>query len=180
MNYLRKFFLLLLLVPLGVLAQSMSDSQILDLIKRETSAGSSRSQIVTKLVQRGVKIDQIRRVRAQYERQLRTKGLSGTADEAVEEVGSRLRSSNSDITEEITSGKAGASSELNSDADLEYTEFYEGSETPSNDDTGKKVFGHDTQYEHRHASGLCTWPWRPAGHRCLWRLSEVLSADGLS
>ena len=143
MNYLRKLFLLLLLVPLGVLAQSMSDSQILDLIKRETSAGSSRSQIVTKLVQRGVKIDQIRRVRAQYERQLRSRGLSGAADEAVEEVGSRLRSSNSDITEEITSGKAGASSELNSDADLQYTEFYEGSEAPSNDDTGKKVFGHD-------------------------------------
>ena len=143
MNYLKKFFLLLLLVPLGVLAQSMSDSQILDLIKRETRAGSSRSQIVTKLVQRGVKIDQIRRVRAQYERQLRSRGLSGAADEAVEEVGSRLRSSNSDITEEITSGKAGASSELNSDADLQYTEFYEGSEAPSNDDTGKKVFGHD-------------------------------------
>ena len=142
MNYLRKFFLLLLLVPLGVLAQSMSDSQILDLIKRETSAGSSRSQIVTKLVQRGVKIDQIRRVRAQYERQLRTKGLSGTADEAVEEVGSRLRSSNSDITEEITSGKAGSSSELNSDADLQYSEFYEGSETASNDSV-RKVFGHD-------------------------------------
>ena len=143
MNNLRKLFLLLLLVPLGVLAQSMSDSQILDLIKRETSAGSSRSQIVTKLVQRGVKIDQIRRVRAQYERQLRSRGLSGAADEAVEEVGSRLRSSNSDITDEITSGKAGASSELNSDADLQYTEFYEGSEAPSNDDTGKKVFGHD-------------------------------------
>ena len=142
MNYLRKLFLLLLLVPLGVLAQSMSDSQILDLIKRETSAGSSRSQIVTKLVQRGVKIDQIRRVRAQYERQLRTKGLSGTADEAVEEVGSRLRSSNSDITDEITSGKAGSSSELNSDADLQYSEFYEGSETASNDSV-RKVFGHD-------------------------------------
>lgn len=142
MNYLRKFFLLLLLVPLGVLAQSMSDSQILDLIKRETSAGSSRSQIVTKLVQRGVKIDQIRRVRAQYERQLRSRGLSGAADEAVEEVGSRLRSSNSDITEEITSGKAGASSELNSDADLQYSEFYEGSETASNDSV-RKVFGHD-------------------------------------
>lgn len=142
MNYLRKFFLLLLLVPLGVLAQSMSDSQILDLIKRETSAGSSRSQIVTKLVQRGVKIDQIRRVRAQYERQLRTKGLSGTADQAVEEVGSRLRSSNSDISDDITSGKSGSGSELNSDADLMYAELYETGETSSNDSV-KKVYGHD-------------------------------------
>ncbi len=142
MNYLRKIFLLLLLIPLGVLAQSMSDSQILDLIKRETSAGSSRSQIVTKLVQRGVKIDQIRRVRAQYERQLRTKGLSGTADQAVEEVGSRLRSSNSDISDDITSGKSGSGSELNSDADLMYAELYETGETSSNDSV-KKVYGHD-------------------------------------
>ena len=116
MNNLRKLFLLMLLIPLGMLAQSMSDSQVMELIKRETSAGSSRSQIVTKLVQRGVKIDQIRRVRAQYEKQQRTRGLSGPADQ-TEDTGSRMRSSNSDISEEITSGKSGTSSELNTDAD---------------------------------------------------------------
>ena len=131
----------MLLIPLGMLAQSMSDSQVMDVIKRETSAGSSRSQIVTKLVQRGVKIDQIRRVRAQYEKQLRTRGLSGAADQAVEEVGSRMRSSNSDISDEITSGKSGSGSELNTDADLQYAEFYEGAEVAN--DTVKKVFGHD-------------------------------------
>ena len=131
----------MLLIPLGMLAQSMSDSQVMELIKRETSAGSSRSQIVTKLVQRGVKIDQIRRVRAQYEKQLRTRGLSGAADQAVEEVGSRMRSSNSDISDEITSGKSGSGSELNTDADLQYAEFYEGAEVAN--DTVKKVFGHD-------------------------------------
>ncbi len=141
MNNLRKLFLLMLLIPLGMLAQSMSDSQVMELIKRETSAGSSRSQIVTKLVQRGVKIDQIRRVRAQYEKQLRTRGLSGAADQAVEEVGSRMRSSNSDISDEITSGKSGSGSELNTDADLQYAEFYEGAEVAN--DTVKKVFGHD-------------------------------------
>ena len=131
----------MLLIPLGMLAQSMSDSQVMELIKRETSAGSSRSQIVTKLVQRGVKIDQIRRVRAQYEKQLRTRGLSGAADQAVEEVGSRMRSSNSDISDEITSGKSGSGSELNTDADLQYAEFYEGAKVAN--DTVKKVFGHD-------------------------------------
>lgn len=142
MSYLRKLMLLLLLMPLGVLAQSMSDSQVRELIEREVNAGSSRSQIVTKLVQRGVKIDQIRRVRAQYDNQIRSRGLGAAADEAVEEVNSRMRTNNSDITGEITTGKAGSSSELNSDADLQYAEFYEGSETPS-DDTGKSIFGHD-------------------------------------
>ena len=137
--------LILLFFPLAAIAQSMSDSQILDLIKRETSAGSSRSQIVTKLVQRGVKIDQIRRVRAQYEKQLRTRGLSGSADEAVEEAGSRMRTSNSELDDHITSGKRGTKSELNSDADVRYYEFaddaLEGQEVDSIE--RKKIFGHD-------------------------------------
>ena len=64
MNTLRKLLLVLLLVPLATLAQSsMSDSQVMEFIQRETNAGTSRSQIVTKLVQRGVNIDQIRRIR---------------------------------------------------------------------------------------------------------------------
>lgn len=58
----------LLLSGGAALAQSMSDSQVVDFIRREVNAGTSQSQIVTKLVQRGVKIDQIRRVRAQYEK----------------------------------------------------------------------------------------------------------------
>ena len=81
----------LLLSGGAALAQSMSDSQVMDFIQQEMKAGTSQSQIVTKLVQRGVKIDQIRRVRSRYEKQLRSRGLSGTADAAVEEVGTRMR-----------------------------------------------------------------------------------------
>ena len=114
------------------------------MIKRETAAGSSRSQIVTKLVQRGVNIDQIRRVRAKYEKQLRSRGLSGVADEATSELNSRMRTNNSEIAEEITSGKTGKT-QLNDDADLRYEEtLQEGTMDESVDafDT-KKVFGHD-------------------------------------
>ena len=147
MNTLRKLFLVLLLVPLAVLAQStMSDSQVMNFIQRETKAGTSRSQIVTKLVQRGVSINQIRRIRNQYEKQLRSRGLSGAADEAVEEVGSRMRANNSDISEEITSGKSGTSSELNNDADLQYALLAEDMEKTTDveeTETDKKIFGHD-------------------------------------
>jgi len=147
MNTLRKLFLVLLLVPLAVLAQStMSDSQVMNFIQRETKAGTSRSQIVTKLVQRGVSIDQIRRIRNQYEKQLRSRGLSGAADEAVEEVGSRMRANNSDISEEITSGKSGTSSELNNDADLQYALLAEDMEKTTDveeTETDKRIFGHD-------------------------------------
>jgi len=145
MNRLRNLLLLLLFMPLAALAQSMTDNQVLDLIKRETTAGSSRSQIVTKLVQRGVNIDQIRRVRAQYEKQIRSRGLSGAADEATSELNSRMRSNNSEITEEITSGKNGTKSQLDDDADLQYEEtMQEGDIDASVSGLGaKKVFGHD-------------------------------------
>lgn len=130
---------------MAAFAQSMSDNQVMELIKRETAAGSSRSQIVTKLVQRGVNIDQIRRVRAKYEKQLRSRGLSGVADEATSELNSRMRTNNSEIADEITSGKSGTRTQLNDDADLRYEEtLQEGTMDESVDafDT-KKVFGHD-------------------------------------
>ena len=49
-----------------VAAQGMSDQQVLQFIQKETKAGTSQSQIVTKLMQRGVKVDQIQRLRKQY------------------------------------------------------------------------------------------------------------------
>lgn len=49
-----------------VVAQVMTDQQIIQFAKDEAKAGTSQSQIVTKLMQRGVKIDQIRRLRNQY------------------------------------------------------------------------------------------------------------------
>ena len=65
------FSAMLSVMTLTLMAQSMSDSQVAEYIQNEMKAGTSQSQIVTKLVQRGVKVDQIRRVRAQYERQQR-------------------------------------------------------------------------------------------------------------
>ena len=55
------------LVSSAVMAQSsMSDAQILQFVMKEHTAGSSQAQIVTKLIQRGVKIDQIRKLRDRY------------------------------------------------------------------------------------------------------------------
>ena len=47
---------------------SMTDDQVMKFIVKEHNAGSSQSQIVTKLMQNGVDINQIRRVRKKYER----------------------------------------------------------------------------------------------------------------
>ena len=67
---LRRILLITLLgvlTTLGAYAQ-MSDSQVIDFIIRESKAGASQSQIVTQLVQRGVQMEQIRRIQNQYNR----------------------------------------------------------------------------------------------------------------
>lgn len=145
MKHFRTLLLLLLFLPMAAFAQSMSDNQVLELIKRETAAGSSRSQIVTKLVQRGVNVDQIRRVRAKYEKQIRSRGLSGAADEATSELNSRMRTNNSEIADEITSGKTGTRTQISDDADLRYEETLQDRTMDESVEAfeTKKVFGHD-------------------------------------
>ena len=58
------FCLLFSMISLGSFAQ-MTDSQVMQFYQREHKAGTSNGQIVTKLMQRGVQIDQIRRIRSQ-------------------------------------------------------------------------------------------------------------------
>ena len=41
----------------------MSDEQVIQFVTKEHAAGTSQAQIVTKLMQKGVDISQIRRVR---------------------------------------------------------------------------------------------------------------------
>lgn len=78
--------LLTLLVNVSVFAQSsMTDAQIISFVQKEQKAGTSQQQIVVKLMQRGVSIDQIRNLRKQYEAMNngKTSGareLGGTSD----------------------------------------------------------------------------------------------------
>ena len=84
---------LLLAVPLSVCAQSsMTDSQVAEYVQRESAHGSSQAQIVTHLMQSGVDISQIRRVRRIYEQKTKGKGLGNTTENATAE--NRLRQNN--------------------------------------------------------------------------------------
>ena len=92
------FSVMLSMMTLTMLAQGMTDNQVMDFIRRETQAGTKQSQIVTKLIQRGVKIDQIRRIRNQYNKQITENGLSGAADGAVNYAADRMRNNNDGTT----------------------------------------------------------------------------------
>ena len=77
---MRKYIISLLVFALftaeTVSAQSsMTDTQVMEFVVKEHEAGTSQAQIVTKLMQRGVSIDQIRRVKNKYERQMKGDGL---------------------------------------------------------------------------------------------------------
>ena len=86
-------FALMLLSAGSVMAQSgMTDDQVMSFVAKEHSAGTSNSQIVTKLMQRGVDISQIRRVRQKYEKMQKQGSLASATDRTGNT--SRLRSNN--------------------------------------------------------------------------------------
>ncbi len=89
------YILFLALCPIAAHAQSsMTDEQILEFVLKENAAGTSQAQIVTKLMQKGVNIQQIRRVRDKYERQRKQSGLGNVADQTVARAESRMREAN--------------------------------------------------------------------------------------
>lgn len=94
MKKLLSIFVLAALMPLCALAQStMTDEQVMQFVVEENQSGTSQAQIVTKLMQNGVDIDQIRRVRQKYERLAKNKGL-GTVGANEGTSDTRLRSNN--------------------------------------------------------------------------------------
>lgn len=94
---MRRFFILAFLMSLmtmGSMAQSaMTDEQVLQYVVEEHQSGTSQAQIVTKLMQRGVDIEQIRRVKQKYERLAKNQGLGAIVTK--EKSGNRLRTNNS-------------------------------------------------------------------------------------
>ena len=100
---MKRLFLSILLMLLLVLpgfAQGMSDTQVLQYIQREVKAGTSQSQIAVKLMQRGVDMKQIQRVRQLYEKQNGTSATSSpsrTSSAGVITTDSRLRESNGSV-----------------------------------------------------------------------------------
>lgn len=98
---------LLAIFSLGsIYAQSsMTDDQVIRFIVKEHEAGNSQQQIVTKLVQKGVDIEQIRRVRKKYERMQKNEGMGSVQDKSLtedEQIDARLRRNNAKDKSELT------------------------------------------------------------------------------
>ena len=83
-------------------AQSgMTDDQIMDYVIEQNAKGVSRQQIVTQLMQRGVTIDQLRRIQKKYQKQIKN-GSLGAEDITAgsKAMKNRMREANGDQREE--------------------------------------------------------------------------------
>ncbi len=87
---MRKYVMFLVMLLSSTMAFSqMNDTQVSQAIQQGMKSGTRQSQVVTGLMQKGVKVDQIQRVRKQYE-QNANRGLG----EATGSVDNRMRQQN--------------------------------------------------------------------------------------
>ena len=129
-----------------MMAQGMTDTQIVQFIQREARAGVSQSQIVTKLVQRGVTVDQIRRVRNQQQKQVTENGVTASAPTAESGAEKRMRTNNDGtVRQELNTAKTGTTTEINANASEDVADVESDVQATSNtnEGVGKKVFGRD-------------------------------------
>ena len=139
------FSMMLTMLSMGAFAQGMSDSQVADFIAREARAGSSQAQIVTKLMQKGVQIDQIRRVRNQYDKQRSESGMEANAAGSTGGSDRMRQNYTRSTTQELNTAKVGTTGEIYANASDEQAQVEHDVQATSgaSEATGKKIFGHD-------------------------------------
>ena len=124
MKNLRQFAIIVVFSCIGIAnvsAQSMTDEQVMQYVVAEYQKGTSQSQIVTKLMQKGVDINQIRRVRQKYERQAQNGGL-GIKDITGEQTSdNRLRTNNGNDKNQ-TGGQMQTQKEVSLNSNQKYTD----------------------------------------------------------
>lgn len=135
---MRRLTLFLMLLLSTVAFAQMSDQQVIQFIQAESKAGTSQAQIVTKLVQKGVSMEQIRRLQKQYASQISKAGATGKVNAAVSEASSRLRNKNEKSNK---GGQITFQQEMTDDEQMPSSDVQRMDETRVPDSL--KVFGHD-------------------------------------
>ena len=88
-------------VTMGWAQSGMTDNQIMDYVIEQNAKGTSRQQIVTQLMQRGVTIDQLRRIQKKYQKQINNGALGAEDITAGSKAAkTRMREANGDLRED--------------------------------------------------------------------------------
>ena len=148
------FISLMLATTVGWAQSGMTDNQVMDYVIEQNAKGTSRQQIVTQLMQRGVTIDQIRRIQKKYQRQTQN-GALGAEDITSGSKGtnSRMREANGDLREERKISSHLVRDGRPQNSDRQFTEMDEAMDFMMPDSLkynqekeekpGRKIFGHD-------------------------------------
>ena len=85
-------FLCLTFLSAGVvIAQTLTDQQAIEKAIQLKKAGASESDIATQLMQQGVTMEQIQRIRGQYSGEISKSGMDATVDGAIADAQDRMR-----------------------------------------------------------------------------------------
>ena len=87
-------------ISLPVFSQSMTDEQVITYVQQEQEKGSTQQQIVTKLLQKGVTTEQLRRIRKKYEAEKQNMGASDLTGRNAQKTQDRLRQDRQDRGEQ--------------------------------------------------------------------------------
>ena len=101
---MKKLFAILFLsmwAVVGVMGQTLSDEQVLQMAVREKRSGATEADIVTRLIKKGATMEQLQRIRSQYAPQISKRGLDNTVDDAISDALPRMRSNNEPKDNEI-------------------------------------------------------------------------------
>ena len=142
---MRKYLLTMFLSCITLLVHAqMSDTQVMQQIQREQKTGASQSQIATRLMQKGVTMQQLQRVRSQYENLnggKSTRSSGNNSDVLVED--SRLRDNNGAILTD-SAGNVLFTQQVKATSATDITrEKLKKAELDDNTYNGKIVFGRD-------------------------------------
>ena len=142
---MRKYLLMLFLLCSTLLVRAqMSDTQVMQQIQREMQTGASQSQIATRLMQKGVTMQQLQRVRSQYENLnggKSTRSSGNNSDVLVED--SRLRDNNGAVLVD-SAGNVLFTQQVKATSATDVTrEKIKKAELDDNTYNGKMVFGRD-------------------------------------
>ncbi len=83
--------LMMLAFTLSVAAQTMSDDKVIEYVQKEQQKGVSQDQIMRQLMQRGVTVEQMRRIRKKYETQKNQMGFVDIKGESQQSTSTRMR-----------------------------------------------------------------------------------------
>src|SRR5574344_1320587 len=149
------FFFFLTIFTLNVYSQSsMTDDEVAQYVIKQNKMGTSQSQIVTQLMQRGVTIDQIRRIKKKYEQQKNGTESMGAVDltNGKKAKTKKMSKTNKKETNQYKKGNTNTTNTTRTydENDEDYVQFNKefGAINEFNNDSvlqenGRKVFGRD-------------------------------------